>query len=170
MFFIRVRLPKLCEAIFKIILIVIISRIFIVLWLWLSLPLACSWMYGKLFVNYCFFAESALRCSRFALFEVSYKVFSGNIEVAILAMLRLHEAILGMLINLAFFEHFAAMLAFWCGVKLLLMVFQKVLIVHLPTGRALYDVSATVPEMCGWFWDGNGFVAVRTGLSLFHNQ
>jgi hypothetical protein len=62
------------------------------------------------------------------------------------------------------------MLALGVGMKLFLVVLQKVFVVHLPTSGALDDVPATVAEMRGCFGSRNGLAAVGAVLSLFHNQ
>lgn len=54
--------------------------------------------------------------------------------------------------------------------ELFLVVFQKVLVVHLTTCGAFDDVSATVAEMGGRFGGRYGLAAVGAVLSLFHNQ
>lgn len=62
------------------------------------------------------------------------------------------------------------MLALGVGMELFLVVFQKVLVVHLATDGAFDDVSATVAEMGGCFGGRYGLAAVGAVLSLFHNQ
>lgn len=54
--------------------------------------------------------------------------------------------------------------------ELFLVVFQKVLVVHLATGSAFDDISTTVAEMGRCFRGRYWLSAVGAVLSLFHNQ
>lgn len=56
----RVVLPKFCEAILKVVLILILSCLLGIFGGWQCLALACGSVDGKLFVDDCLFAEVAL--------------------------------------------------------------------------------------------------------------
>jgi hypothetical protein len=77
------------------------------------------------------------------------EVLGGYVEVAVFAELGLHEADDGVLVDFALLEHLSAVGALDRTVELLLVVFQKVFIVHFPAGGALDDVPAAVAEVRG---------------------
>lgn len=166
----RVVLPKFGQAILKVVLIIVLSCLLAIFGGWLWLPPAGGCVDGELLVDDGLFAESALWCSRFALLKVQVEVFGRYFEITVFAVLRLHETSPCVLFCLIFLKHSWAMLALGVGMELFLVVFQKVLVVHLTTVGAFDDVSATVAEMRGCFWGRYGLAAVGAVLSLFHNQ
>lgn len=77
------------------------------------------------------------------------EVLNRHVQIAVLAVLRPQLANQPMSVDLILAEHPSAMVALAVAMVLFLMVLQKILIVHLPAGGALEDVSAAVPEVRG---------------------
>ncbi len=101
-FSLSVVLPKLGEAILKVVLVINLTIILAVFRDWLRLALAGGRVDGELLVGYRLFTECAWGCSRFALFKMSTEVLGRHIEVAVFTMFWLHETNLRVLFNLTF--------------------------------------------------------------------
>ena len=96
------------------------------------------------------------------------KVLDGHLQIAVLAVLGPQLADLPMGVYFSLAEHLAAVAALAVAMVLLLVVLEKVLIVHFSAGGALEDVPAAVAEVRGRFGDGDLLAAVGADLALFH--
>lgn len=118
-----------------------------------------------IFISHGLVAFITIFCSGFTCLQMSRVVFVMDIILAVFTELCAH--LTSDLMGCQFFSFylFLAVWAFHFLMKLLLMLFHFIYVIHLSTLVASFDVSPAVGEMCGNFGLRVAFEAVIASLS-----